>query len=331
MSKKYSLTFKIKSNTNEDYSLKISNKEENIIFFLENLKDFPVNIFERKIPFQKLNELDENFNIFRNSEKLFSGIKSCIESGKYSLEFNEKKNFITFGIKNDFFENGIATIQIPQKEQDLNTQINSLNRIVSELKEELKKVKSYEISKQDAAIKSFKGTSILKDDDKILISKWIHPNKVITFNMLFDTNRDGDSSSTFHYYCDGVFPTVTVVKDTNGRIFGGYSTQNWCQSSVGANYARAPGSFIFNISNKKKYDLVEEIDGNAKYAIYRNNSYGPVFGGNHDLCIANSCKSNTSSYIHTKHTYNTEKNLFGGEGQVTFQISSYEVYQVIFE
>ena len=174
-----SLTFKIKSNSNQDYNFKISNQEDNIILFLENLKDFPVNIYERKIPFEKLKELDENFNIFRNSEKLFAGIKTCIESEKYSLEINEKNNFIIFGIKNDFFDNGIAKIQIPQKEQDLNSQINTLNRIVSELKEELKKVKSYEISKQDAAIKSFEGTSILKDDEKILISNWIHQIKLL--------------------------------------------------------------------------------------------------------------------------------------------------------
>ena len=167
----------------------------------------------------------------------------------------------------------------------------------------------------------------MNNDEKKLISKWISPNKVIKFNLLFSTNKDGDSSSTFHYYCDGIFPTVTVVLDTSGRRFGGYSTQNWCQSTVGGNYARAPGSFIFNLSNKQKYDLIK-FNANA---VYRYNSYGPTFGGGNDLYLANSCRSNTSSYCN-KSSYNTgNNNLLGNSSSTSFQVSYYEVYQVVFE
>ena len=119
-----------------------------------------------------------------------------------------------------------------------------------------------------------------------------------------------------------------MVLDTSGRRFGGYSTQNWCQSPIGASYSRAPGSFIFNLSNKQKYDLVE-FNTNA---VYRYNSYGPTFGGGHNLCIANSCKSNTSSYCSKHATYKTgDNNLLGNSGQTNFQVSNYEVYQVVFE
>jgi len=38
----------------------------------------------------------------------------------------------------------------------------------------------------------------------------MHPNKIELFNLLFSINEDDDSSSTFNYYFDGVFPTVTV-------------------------------------------------------------------------------------------------------------------------
>ncbi len=91
----------------------------------------------------------------------------------------------------------------------------------------------------------------MNNDEKKLISKWIHPNKIIKFNLLFTTAKDGDSSSTFHYYCDGAFPSVTVVLDTSGRRFGGYSTISFAQLSVGAYNCWAPGSFIFNLSNQK--------------------------------------------------------------------------------
>ena len=180
-------------------------------------------------------------------------------------------------------------------------------------------------SKEEIAIESFKGTSFLNNDDKKLISQWIDPNKTIRFNLLFSTGKDGDSSSTFHYYCDGVFPTLTVVYDTSSRKFGGYSTQSWGQSTVGASYSRAPCSFIFNLSNKQKYDLSDQFNTSA---VYRHNSYGPVFGGGHDLCLASSCRSNTSSYCN-KSSYNSgNNNILGGSSSTSFQVSYYEVYKV---
>ena len=322
------LKYTLKSKSSDSYNIIISNKEDEIFITLENLKNFPVKIYELKTSFKELKEKDENFFVFRNTEKLINGIKSCIESSKYSIEYNEEENNMIFQIQNEFFENGVAQIIIPEKEQDLKTQVECLTKVVAELKEELKNFKSNKKTKEEAAISSFNGTSFLNNDEKKLISEFIDPNKIIKFNLLFSTNKDNDSASTFHYYCDGIFPTVTVVLDTTGRRFGGYSTQSWCQSAVGANYSRAPGSFIFNLSNKQKYDL-EEFN---IYAIYRHNSYGPTFGGGHTLYISNSCKSNSNSYCNKYTSYKTgDNNLFGNSGQTNFQVSNYEVYQVVFE
>ena len=58
---------------------------------------------------------------------------------------------------------------------------------------------------------------------KKLISKWIHPSKILKFNILFNTAKDGDSASTFHCYSNGIFLTVTVICDTSGRRFGGFN------------------------------------------------------------------------------------------------------------
>ena len=100
------------------------------------------------------------------------------------------------------------------------------------------------------------------------------------------------------------------------------------QSSVGANYCRAPGSFIFNLSNQTKYNLNDELNNNA---IYKHNSYGPTFGGGCDLYICSGCKSSSSSAC-SRSSYNTENvNLLGGSGTTNFQVSYYEVYQVEYE
>ena len=153
--------------------------------------------------------------------------------------------------------------------------------------------------------------------------------KVLKFNMVFNTSKDGSSASTFHYYCDGVSPTVTIVRDTNGNKFGGYTTSTWNQHSDGSSYARDQNAFIFNLSKKIKYLQTDEF---VAESIYRYNSYGPTFGRGHCLFLANGCTGNTSSYTNTHSSYKTDgKNLIGNSGQTTFQVSYYEVYHVIEE
>ena len=272
--------------------------------------------------------MDENFLMFKNAEKFIKKIKTFIQSENYSVVFDEEENVIIFEIKNDIFENGAARIKIPEHERDLNVQVESLTKIVSELRKEILSFKIKEKDKDEAAINSFQGSSFLKDEEKKIISKWIHPNKIIRFNMLFSTDKDGDRSTQFHYYCDGIFPTVTVVLDTTGRRFGGYTLHNWCPSAVGGSYSRAPESFIFSLTNNQKFELNDQFHKNA---IYRNTSYGPTFGSGHDLYIADQCKSNNNSSCN-KSIYNTgNNNLLGGNGTTKFQVTTYEVYQVIFE
>ena len=316
--------FSLKSE-NTTYDFTLINKEDELTFKFEDLKEFPVKIYELKIEFAKLKELDDNFFMFKTSERFIDVIKACIQSDNYSVKYESEENIVIFEIKNIIFTNGGAKIKIPEKEQDLKSQVEALTKIISEMKKENTEIK---LKKEEAAIKSFANTSILENEHKKLISEWIDPKKIIKFNMLFNTSKDGDSSSTFHYNCDGVFPTVTVICDTSGRKFGGYSTQNWCQSTIGAYYSRAPGSFIFNLTNKQKFDLIDQYNTNA---VYRHNSYGPVFGAGYDIYLANQCKSNGSSYCN-KSSYNTgNTNLLGGNGSTSFQVSYYEVYQVVFE
>ena len=121
--------------------------------------------------------------MFKNAERFIKTIKTCVEHENYSVSFDKQENAVIFVIKNEIFENGGAKIKIPEQEQDLKTQVESLTKTVSELRKEIQNIKIKELEKDEAAVKSFKGSSFLKDEEKKLISKWIHPNKVIRFNM----------------------------------------------------------------------------------------------------------------------------------------------------
>ena len=320
------INFTLKSDT-ISYDFTLINKEEELTFKFEDLKVFPIKIYELKIEFEKLKQLDDNFSIFKKPERFIKAIKNSIDANRYSIEFNNELNEIIFEIKNELFEDGGARIKIPEQEQALETQVEVLTKTLSEMMKEIQNLKQKSLDKDEAAIKSFLQTSFLNNEEKKMISKWIHPDKVIRFNLLFSSDKDGDRASTFHQICDGIFPTITVIQDTSGRKFGGYSTQNWGQSNAGASYTRAPESFIFNLSNKQKFELNEQFHKNA---VYRHNSYGPTFGGGHDLYIPDQFKSNNSSC--NKNTYNTgNTNLLGINGSTSFIVTYLEVYKVIFE
>jgi len=98
--------------------------------------------------------------------------------------------------------------------------------------------------------------------------------------------------------CDNKGPSITVVKNNNGKIAGGYTSQSWTTANA---YKTDYDSYLFSVDNKKVYP----VKANFGNAIYDHTSYGPTFGGGHDLYIASSAASSTSSYSNLGHTYHT--------------------------
>ena len=175
------------------------------------------------------------------------------------------------------------------------------------------------------AKESFEGSVILNDEEKIILSEWVSPKKPLKFNLIFSSYRDNGTSKSFHENCDGISPTITIVMDTSGNKFGGYTTSSRRQPSTGASYARDTDAFIFNLSKKLKHVQPDKF---GKNSIYRNNSYGPTFGNN-NLRIDDNCTSNSNSYTNVSEDYKTDnKNLLNNTGNSSFQVSYYEVYRV---
>ena len=79
--------------------------------------------------------------------------------------------------------------------------------------------------------------------------------------------------------CDNKGPTLSLIKTTAGHTFGGYTTISWDSSG---NYKNDTQSFLFSVDKQIKYPIINNY-GNA---IYCYSSYGPTFGGGHDLHVA---------------------------------------------
>ena len=111
--------------------------------------------------------------------------------------------------------------------------------------------------------------------------------------LLYRGTRDGSGSNIFHNKCDNQGPTICLIKNDKGNIFGGYSSISWTSNSC---YKSANGSFVFTLTNihetaPTKFPNTQD----QNYAIYHHPSYGPTFGNGFVLYISNNYLNNNNN------------------------------------
>ena len=247
-----------------------------------------------------------------------------IKELKFQIEEKEltekemQKNVLDF-VNKIYLEND----ELKKKIDELKLENEKLKNTVEQTQKNLEN----NTKKQTERIKNlFKDSAIIKLEEKKMVNDWIDPysEKNITSELLFRTSVDGDSSATFHSKCNGKGPTITFVKTTNGRRIGGFTMLSW---SSACRYREDKEAFIFSLDTYQKFVQFKNF-GNA---IYDDSSYGPTFGNGFDLCIANGCKSNTSSHCNSNYSYGFyySYNLINpGTQSTNFQVSDYEVYLI---
>ena len=69
-------------------------------------------------------------------------------------------------------------------------------------------------------------------------------------------------------------------------------------------YRSSSSNYLFSLRNKYNLSPFRSVVyRNSGYAIYTHPSYGPTFGGGHDLYIANNADKSTASRSNFGHTY----------------------------
>ena len=100
---------------------------------------------------------------------------------------------------------------------------------------------------------------------------------------------------------------------------------------MGSSWKSCAGSFLFSLVNASRATPTKmPLKGNNNNcAIYCHSSYGPTFGGGHDLCIANGANANSNSHSNLGNTYqcpaNANSSLFLA-GQSNFSVNEVEVF-----
>lgn len=86
------------------------------------------------------------------------------------------------------------------------------------------------------------------------------------------------TAHAFHSKCDVYNGTISIVKTTQNRVFGGYNSDNWS----GSGHKSVPDTFLFSLSNNNEF--IKFICIRQYYAVFCNPSHLSTFG--HDGCVS---------------------------------------------
>ncbi|XP_060585145.1 interferon-induced protein 44-like [Ruditapes philippinarum] len=121
----------------------------------------------------------------------------------------------------------------------------------------------------------------LTDKDMDQLEQWIGTGPK-TFTLLYAITRDGCNATTFHQKCDNQGPTVTVLYNQQGSVYGGYAPVSWNSTNQ---YINNTSAFLYQLrfSGNEKTTKFPIKSSHYQYALYFHPSYGPTFGYGHDL------------------------------------------------
>jgi hypothetical protein len=149
------------------------------------------------------------------------------------------------------------------------------------------------------------------------------------WNLLYRASEHGFSAENFHSKCDNHANTLTVIKSTNGNIFGGYTEQMWSSTDK---FKTDNNAFIYSLVNKDKNPVKMKVQ-EPQNAIYCDSKYGPCFGQNDINMEGNLDSDETSlsnlglSYEYPTHDFDSkEANCFLA-GSHRFQAEELEVFK----
>ena len=145
--------------------------------------------------------------------------------------------------------------------------------------------------------------------------------------LLYRGTRDGMSADTFHNRCNNKGPTISLFKNENGYIFGGYASIDW--TSYG-DYRSAPDSFIFTLTNKYNIEPTKFPNTDTRYSIYDSSNYGPTFGNGTAIYIGfNSNYTNFPSSAY-KDILDKGYSIFkGNNDNYNYNLKEIEVFKLI--
>ena len=180
-----------------------------------------------------------------------------------------------------------------------------------------------------------------KNDSNVLsaeayrqVLSWLDKGAATKLELLYCASHDGWEGADFHSRCDNKGPTVTVIKCSDGYVFGGFTSTAW--ASIGTE-ATCSDAFVFSLHRPGGVGPVKlaVIAAFSKYAMYDFSMWGPHFGPSDITVQSNANRGAVSSTDitcyelppgHPKVNRKDSKRFFTGSKK--FQAAEVEVFRV---
>ena len=183
----------------------------------------------------------------------------------------------------------------------------------------------------------YSNSIILKESNKESefvqqLKEWIGFQKI---ELLFRASRDGLTHKNFYEKCNEQGPTIVLIKNQKGNIFGGYASVSWNNKNKNIDHYYAPDSFLFSLTNIHNTNPAK-FPSTGNYEIRNYISCGPAFGMGTDLGVQedlnNICGRVWGHFPLTfQDTLGFGKSVFTGNADnnnVIFEIIEVEVFKV---
>lgn len=336
-------SFHVKLSGKITYLVQFLNQKDSIEIKTNSLEDDNSPLYKGVFTKENFQKMDKFFRQFDSINEIYDFLK-CIGLEKITTIYYETNILkMKIGIPSLIKEkppNEIIIILLPE-DTNSNELLNQLIEKVKEIDILKKKVdylyKYLEIKVDDinsmnsfseSAIKIFNAinSKIFKSHNEItFINQGIEKtlNKPIkAMELIYRASRDGDSSKNFHNKCDRKSNTLTVIKTSVGKRFGGFSVGEWSSEKT---YISDMNAFLFSIDDKEHYFIKKD---QSQYAICCDKNYGPSFGKGPDLSISSNCRNNSSFTIQQSYDYKGKTDSLVGSQK--FNATDYEIYQIYF-
>jgi hypothetical protein len=184
------------------------------------------------------------------------------------------------------------------------------------------------------------GTTLLDSTSANQLESWLGQGSITLTNIF--TKGANDNSTTFHNAVDGKGPTFVLMSATQVNsgaqaIIGGYDPQSWSSiNNYNLTFADSERTgFIFNLSTNTQLrqnlttELISNVNGDlGLYQTYNNATYGPTFGGGHDIYVDGSLNFGYSQLFSYSDQDNVLRSIVDGSTWQGVQGISYGAIEV---
>ena len=273
--------FDYETEDNRKYKISINEMPSKMEIEIIDLQDMIGGKYKNELSLADLKKFHKIFRMYDSIEEAIGVITAKIEKREVDVKLAAMQCFLEINFLDQSIISDAARIPLNREEIDMKQTISLLCQQIGLLQAQVKELMIYKEqfielkAKLDGNNKSFfkpavkKATFSFSTENSLDLGPIVKNKEEASFlmetikakvnkvpknsNLLFSTNNenDDDSAQTFHEKCDDVKNTLILIQATNGRRFGGFTTQTWNDNN--GSFKEDQKAFLFSLDNMEAY------------------------------------------------------------------------------